>query len=708
MKSGLFPVAAALALLASAAAQDRAGAAGHWAFAKPERPAPPRLRDPSWARDPLDAFVLERLEAERLAPNPAADPRTLIRRLSLDLVGLPPTRDEVRAFVADPSEAAYEALVDRLLARPQFGENLARGWLDLVRFADTNGVHHDHYRELSAYRDWVIRAFADNLPYDRFVVDQIAGDLRPEAGDDAKIASGFHRLHRIIDVGTALPEESYTNNVVDRVTAVGTAFLGLTVHCAVCHDHKYDPISQREFFGLFAFFNNLDGAPETGGRHGTDFRRGLQPPYIEFPDPAQRAALEDLAPRIAAAQARIAALEAEPAEARRPDFDAELDAARKVRGRLIAERDAVVVEVPAAMVMKERGEPRPSFLLRRGDYQSPGPEVERHTPAFLPPLRPAGDLPTRLDFARWLVSPEHPLTARVAVNRIWQHLFGTGLVKTSEDFGTQGEAPSHPQLLDELAVSFVASGWDLKALVRRIVTSSTYRQASAAPTSRFRADPENRLLARGPRFRLDAEVIRDQILATSGLLQPTMFGRSVKVPQPPGLWEAVALPDSYPRVHVADPGDAIHRRSIYTFWKRSLPPPQMTILDAPAREACVARRERTNTPLQALLLLNETEYLRAAAHLARTSLASPMADAARLDAIFETVTARIPADAVRTELLALLDDLRASYRRAPDQARALLGEAGEGGAPLDRTAEQAAWTLVVSTIHNLDLTRNKD
>lgn len=679
---------------------------GHWAFRAPDAGIePPAVRDLRWCREPLDAFVLARLEQEGLTPTAEADPRTLVRRLHLDLTGLPPTPDEVRAFVADPSEAAYRAAVDDLLSRPTYGEHFARPWLDAVRFADTNGIHHDHFREVSPYRDWVIRALNENLPYDRFVIDQVAGDLHPEPTQDQLVASGFHRLHRIIDVGTALPEESYTNNVIDRVTAYSTAFLGLTAHCAVCHDHKSDPLKQTEFYGLFAFFNNLDGAPETGGRSGTDFRRGLQPPYVEMPSPEQAAALERAQSAFASADAEVRRLEGLPEAERAEDYAKELDAKRKDRQRLARDRDAIRMTVPAALVMRERAEPRASFLLRRGDYQQPGAEVPRGTPAFLPPLEADGDtIPSRMDLARWTVRPDHPLTARVAVNRVWQSIFGVGLVKTQEDFGVAGDAPSHPALLDHLATGFVASGWDTKELVRRIVLSATYRQSSAAPTERFRQDPENRLLARGARFRLDAEVIRDQVLAVTGLLDRTMFGPSIKVPQPPGLWEAVALPDSYPRVHTADPGTARYRRSVYTFWKRGLPPPQMTILDAPSREACVARRERTNTPLQALLLLNEPEYLAAARHLATQSLGEALTDRDRIDRLHEAVTSHLPTETARAALLAALADLRAHYLAHPELARALAADESIDEGP---AAERAAWTLTVSTLLNLDATRNR-
>jgi hypothetical protein len=636
--------------------------ADHWAFIPAAREG---------GTEGLDVIVARRLARSGLTPSRRADRRTLIRRLSLDLTGLPPTRADLHQFLADDAPHAYERVVDELLGSPRYGEHMAKAWLDLVRFADTNGVHHDHLRDLSPYRDWVIRAYNDNLAYDRFVVDQLAGDLHPEPSSDQLVASGFNRLHMIIDRGTALPEESFARNVIDRVTAVGTAFLGLTVQCAVCHDHKYDPFSQRDFYRLSAFFNNLDGEPETGSGE-LDKKRGLQPPYLELPSEGQAAQLAELAAGIAAGGEGVA------------EFEARQLALRRV--------------VPAAMVMRERPEPRPAFVLIRGAYDDPGERVERGTPSFLPALASEGEVPSRMDFARWLVSPGHPLTARVAVNRIWQRLFGVGLVRTSEDFGTQGEWPSHPDLLDELTLSFVESGWDVKALVRRIVLSSTYQQASAGTPESFIQDPENRLLARGARFRLDAEVIRDQFLASSGLLSTTMYGRSVKPPQPSGIWQAVTLPSSYPRRYEPDEGEAVVRRSIYTFWKRGMPPPQMSILNAPTREACTSRRERTNTPLQALLLLNESEYLRAAVSLAASVLAGEASsDAERLEEVYERITAHVPDEDEQATLLSLVHDLRASYQ----------AEGGLTDALADGDPELAAWTLVANAVYNLDVTKTR-
>lgn len=703
----------------------------HWAFVAPTKPATPVLTNSSWSEQAIDRFIMRKLEAASLKPSPRASKRTLIRRLGFDLTGLPPSRSEIQAFLADDSNDAYERLVDRLLAKPGYGEHMTRYWLDLVRFADTNGVHHDHYRELTPYRDWVIRSFNQNLSFDRFTIDQIAGDLYPKPTDDQLIASGFHRLHMIIDRGTALPEESLARNVIDRVTAVGTAFMGLTVQCAVCHDHKYDPIEQRDFFSLSAFFNNLDGAAETGSRGTQDFRRGLQPPYKNFPSAQQALALEGLDGKLTVAkqllddvQAEVASLSKSDAEqsaseshgegggsdkeAVPPELEARRERAKSQWQELRRERDKIMMAVPAAMVMKERTEVRPTHIFIRGDYDKLGDRVERDTPGFLPPMKPVpqGSHRSRMDLAEWLVNPAHPLTARVCVNRIWQQLFGVGLVKTAEDFGTQGEPPSHPDLLDHLSMAFVESGWDCKALVKQIVMSAAYQQSSKATPEAFERDPDNRLLARGSRFRLDAEVIRDQILATSGLLNPSLYGKSVKPPQPAGIWKAVTLPDSLPRTYVADTGDKAMRRSLYTFWKRGMPPAQMAILNAPTRESCIARRERTNTPLQALLLLNESEYLKAARHLACSTLAvDELSPAARLTAVYETITSMLPDAQESDVLLRSVRELLAMYEREP----ALAAQMCEGITLADgqSTAEVAAWTMLVSIIYNLDVVKTR-
>ena len=672
-----------------------------WAFKIPALPDSPRVENTSWSDQPIDLQVLKKLESVDRLPAPEADPRTLIRRVTFDLTGLPPTRSEIAAFLKEyqrAPEQAWEQLVDRLLARPQYGEHVGRYWLDLVRFADSNGMHKDFYRNHAAYRDWVIRAFNDNLGYDDFVRYQLAGDLYPEPTRDQLVASGFNRLHLIIDVGTALPEESFSKNVIDRVTSVGTAFMGLTVHCAQCHDHKFDPITQEDFYSLSAFFNNLDATPETVSGRGP--KMGLQEPFISLGTDEQQNRLKELEQAIR--QLNTLKKFADDIQA-----DKELAALSK---RLEQERDKLDAAIPKAMVMKERADVRPTFILARGQYDAPGREVSRNTPRFLPPLKTTGGVASRMDLAEWFVDPSNPLTARVAVNRFWQQFFGVGLVKTAEDFGSQGDVPSHPELLDYLAASFVQSGWDVKALMKQIVMSKTYRQSSVAESEQFQADADNRLLARGPRFRLDAEMIRDQILATSGQLSDEMFGPSVKPPQPAGLWEAVSMIGER---YQADSGEAIRRRSVYTFWKRSMPPPQMTILNAPMRDACVARRERTNTPTQALLLLNEPEYLKAARELALLTLAQPAPQ--RLDFIWETVTAKVPDEQEKAVLQNLLADLQEKYTAQPELARELCqgvqltaGESATDAAANQAQAELAAWSVLGNLLYNLDITKTKD
>lgn len=613
----------------------------HWAFVPPVRTRP-EVKHESWRKGSIDPYVMARLENEGRMPSAEADRRTLIRRVTFDLTGLPPSLPEIHAFLTDDSPGAYARLVDRLLQKPAYGEHMARYWADLVRLADTNGMHKDFYRNFATYRSWLIRSFNDNLRFDDFIRYQVAGDLYEKPTDDQLIASGFNRLHLIIDRGTALPEESHHKNVLDRVEAFGTAFLGLTVQCAQCHEHKYDPISQKEFYGLYAFFNNLDGAPETEGAP----KGGIQQPAVPLGGDA---------------------------------------------GKL-------------AMVMKERGTPKQTFLLIRGAYDDPGEEVQRGTPAFLPALNKKEGDSSRMDLAEWLTDPEHPLTARVTVNRFWQQFFGVGLVKTSEDFGVRGEWPSHRELLDELALSFVESNWDVKKLVRAIVLSKTYRQSSDAAPDDFKRDPENRLLARGPRYRMDAELIRDQILFLSGKLNTTMFGESVKPPQPAGLWKAVSM--AAPFTYVPDTGDAIYRRSFYTYWRRAMPPPQMTILNAPSREFCTTRRERTNTPLQALLMMNEQEYFNAARSCAALTLKEVNRDHEKgLVLLCEKVTSHKP----QGEQLELLRETLAAFREIYSEDKSLteLVTPELADAEFDERVDLAAWTLLTHSLLNLEVAKVK-
>ena len=684
-----------------------------WAFVPPKKPSLPKVKNASWSKHPVDAFTLAEMEENKLKPSSAADKRTLIRRVTFDLTGLPPTREEIKQFIADKGTNAYENLVDRLLAKKQYGEHMTKYWLDLVRFADTNGRHHDHYRDMTPYRDWVIKSFNNNLKYDDFVRYQLAGDLYEKPTQDQLVASGFNRLHLIIDRGTAPPEESYTRNVIDRVTAVGTAFMGLTVQCAVCHDHKYDPITQKDFFALYAFFNNFAGGPETGGRSGNDFKNGLQKPYISLGTPSQQAKLEKLKSDLDKLYLKRKPLDSQSKNLKKSqkkedqqkytELIAELKTLSNIITPLEADRNKLLATIPAAMVMKEASKVKPSYILKGGVYDQKGDVVERNTPEFLPPLKKQNKLASRMDFANWLIE-SNPLTGRIAVNRFWQQLFGVGIVKTSEDFGAQGEVPSHPKLLDHLTTYFEKSDWNVKALMKYMVMSKTYRQSSSAPKEQFEKDAENRLLARGSRYRMDSEMIRDQILFTSGQLSSKMYGKSVKPPQPAGLWKAVAMPYSYPKLFKADNGDAIYRRSVYTFWKRGMPPPQMTILNAPVREECIARRERTNTPLQALLLMNENEFMKAAGQLAQKTLAQvSLNDEQKLLQIYETITSKLPDAEEKQILLRLIKDTKIYYKANPKEAASLSSLVG-GKA----TAELATWTMLVNSLYNLDITKTRE
>lgn len=686
-----------------------------WSFVPPKPQTLPRVEHSDWIAHPIDQFVLANLESKQLKPQPAADKRTLIRRVTLDLTGLPPTREAIHQFEQDDAPDAYAKLVDRLLSTPQYGEHMARYWLDLVRFADTNGMHHDHYRELSQYRDWVIRAFNANMPYNEFATNQLAGDLLENATTDQQIASGYNRLHMVMDRGTNPPQESYTRNVVDQVSAFGTVFMGMTLECAVCHDHKYDPVKQKDFYQLFAFFNNIDGDPETPGRD-------QQPPILQLPTPEQASSLNGLDKQIASLKQEVEKLKESLKELTSSnksgktsgviaDSTNELQDQLKQKeselSRVATAREELVRDIPIALVMKERADIRPAYMLIRGAYDQPGEEVSRNTPAFMPPLKSSIELKTRLDLARWVTDKQNPLTARVTVNRFWQQFFGVGLVKTSADFGAQGEYPSHPELLDNLATTFVDSSWDVKSLVRSIVMSKTYQQSSRVSPDEYRADAENRLLARGSRIRLDSEVIRDQILDISGLLNSAMYGKSVKPPQPADLWKTVSMVSSSTYSFKEDTGDKIYRRSFYTFWKRAMPPPQMTIFDAPTRESCTSRRERTNTPVQALLLMNESQYFEAARHFAQQLLAeSNQSDADRLRIAFESITSHLPDATEQADLQRGLEGFRTIYREDVEAAKALTSDLTLTNDAL--RVDLAAFTMVVNSLFNLDAAKTRE
>jgi len=639
----------------------------HWSLVPIRDVSLSKVDDHERNEHPIDRLVYRQLDQRHLQPSPEADARTLIRRLSFDLTGLPPSREEVDLFLDDASGGVYERLVDRLLESPHYGEHMARYWLDLVRYADTHGLHADDYREMFKYRDWVIDAFNRNQSFDSFILEQVAGDLLPNPSNDQLVASGFNRLHLSNSAGSALEEELYYNNVVDRVNAVGTVFLGLTLGCAQCHDHKSDRITMREYYQIFAFFNNLDGLSHTQ-------RKKSPPPFLSFPSNKQSVLMSEL-------KAKLDANSADKDEV----------------GKLKKELASLERAVPTTMIMRERSEMRPAHIYRRGLYDQAGDEAQRRTPQALPPMKPDQPL-NRLGFGQWLIDRDHPLTARVVVNRFWQQLFGVGLIKTSEDFGVLGSAPSHPELLDHLAHRFVESGWDVKALLKYIVTSRTYRQTSSASEEAYRQDPENRWLSRGSRSRLDAEMLRDQALAVSGLLDRTLFGRSVKPPQPDGLWKSVALAVSNTRVYEPDQGADIYRRSIYTFWKRSIPHPVMTIFDAPTREVCTARRERTNTPLQALILMNEPQFVECAVTFAkRTLIEGGTTDMDRMRYVWEKTTSwTIDAD----EMEMMLNGLRFFRDAYAERSSIPLGDT-------ELNQEEAAWTMVVHTLLNLNIVKTR-
>ncbi len=904
----------------------------HWSFIKPERPALPAIKNQRWPRNPIDAFILARLEQEKLHPGHEADKFTLIRRVTFDLTGLPPTPAEVDAFIADSDPAAYEHLVDRLLRSPRYGEHEAQYWLDAARYGDTHGLHLDNERSMWPYRDWVVNAFNRNLPFNEFAIEQLAGDLLPSPSRDQIVASGFNRCNVTTSEGGAIDEEFYVRYAVDRTETMATTWLGLTLGCAVCHDHKYDPISQKEFYQLYAFFNNQNETAMDGNAL-------LPPPILRLPTPEQEQRLAQLDEQIAATQKRIQVEAAkidyhepevrpEPAPTEPRDFvwieddfpagaqvgsdgaalnwvtgnralsgnralartasgraqdyftgatppllvstqdtffayvfleptnvprtimlqlhstdwsyranwgdvDAiewgekgtpskllmgdlpkagewvrlEISAARlglpegtKIDGLAFTQfggtvywdkiglhtatpqedrsresllaweqlearlgksdvpqniREAIKVKadarqpeqvklireyylanvyaparnifaplnqglaelrdqrqqvdnaVAATMVSHEREKPREAFVLKRGQYDQRGEPVVRAVPAVLPPLT-ATTTTNRLDLARWLVSPDQPLTARVTVNRFWQQFFGIGLVKTAGDFGATGEWPSHPELLDWLATEFMQSGWDMKHLIRLMVTSATYRQSSAVTPALVQRDPENRLLARGPRFRLDAEMIRDNALFVSGLLVEKMGGRGVRPYQPSGIWEAVGYTTSNTAKFEQDHGDALYRRSLYTFWKRTAAPPYLTTFDAPSREKYCTRRERTDTPLQALVTMNDPQYVEAARHLGARMMAHDRETAQRLEYGFRLVLARRPTAFEKSVLTDTLEKYLAKYQQDQDAAQKLVAVGESPVADQLNRPELAAYTMVGSLLLNLDETLNKN
>jgi len=930
----------------------------HWSFIPPQRPAVPQPKQADWVRNPIDAFILFELEKRGLKPAPEADRRTLARRLSLDLTGLPPAPERVEAFVNDKSPDYYERFVDELLASPHWGEHRARYWLDAARYADTHGIHFDNYREMWSYRDWVIRAFNANQRFDQFTIEQLAGDLLPNPTLDQRIATGFNRCNITTNEGGIIDEEYVVLYARDRTETTATVWMGLTMGCAVCHDHKYDPFSMKDFYSLSAFFNNSTQPARDGNIPNT-------PPVIPVPRLEDRERWSLLQEELNQARGRIDARKrvAQPLfeswlttatashlanrlAVREPDFAMPLDEGsgktvrvrhsnqertvplpagyswatvnnapsglqiqpgsaalefpefgdfdanqpfsvsvwlypnqRNVNGALLARMNpkngfrgwdiwlqqdkvglhlihdwtqgnglkvvskspltlrkwqqvtvsyngsgkaagvqiridgqAVPVEVEAdqlqgsirtevpfkigqrdstdriqgiflrdlrihqsavsalqieqmtaheriqqllaqppekrsqkdreelfhnwlliedaeyqelllayraleqeetaiksrgtiAHVWNEKPGEAMAFILHRGEYDKRRDPVKADTPAALPPL--PSDFPrNRLGLARWLLRDEHPLTARVTVNRFWQELFGVGLVRTSEDFGTTGELPSHPELLDWLAVEF-RSDWDVKRFFKLLVSSATYRQSAVATREKLELDPHNRLLSRGPRFRMDAEMIRDYALAVSGLLVPKIGGPSVKPYQPDGVWEAVAMIGSNTRHYQRDSGDNLYRRSLYTFWKRSAPPAFLDVLNAPNRETCTVRRDRTNTPLQALLTLNDVQYVEAARVLAEKAVKASAEPGQRAQFLAQRVLCRPFVAEELAIVQTLVSQLREKYLAAPTEAKRLISFGESKPDPAVDPIDLAVWTMVANQLLNMDEVLNK-
>jgi Protein of unknown function (DUF1553)/Protein of unknown function (DUF1549)/Planctomycete cytochrome C len=650
----------------------------HWAFEPPRRPGQPTVKDRSWPRNPIDEFVLARLEKEGIGPSPTAERTTLIRRLALDLTGLPPEPTDVDAFLASSSRDVDEALIDRLLASPHYGERMAMDWLDGARYADTNGFQNDFARTMWPWRDWVIAALNRNQPFDQFLTEQVAGDLLPGASLSQRIATGFNRNNRSVTEAGSIDEEYRVENAVDRVETTATVFLGLTMGCARCHDHKFDPISQAEFYQFFGFFNSVK---EQGVYTET---RGNVPPLIALPTARDEQRLRELDTAITAAKKKNLGDEVK---------------------KLEKEKSEHQKNITSVMVMEDTDKPRPTYVLKRGRYEMPDTsrQLEPGLPSSLANL-PSGVLRDRLGLGRWLVWSENPLTARVTVNRIWQHHFGTGLVKTAENFGVQGEPPSHADLLDWLATELIRKDWDVKAIHRLIVTSATYRQTSRVSPTLLACDPENRLLARGPRFRLPAEIVRDNALAIAGLLTNRIGGPSVKPYQPTGLWEELAG-GAGEGPYVQDKGPSLYARSLYVYRKRTVPHPILATFDASTREVCQVKRSRTNTPLQALELLNDVTYIEAARDLAQRAMAKGGCTAdERIAFVFRRALARPPSQRELEVLVRGLERYRQAFKNDPSAAAQMIRH---GESPLDSKldpAELAAYTATASVILNLDET----
>ncbi|SHI65408.1 Planctomycete cytochrome C [Arenibacter nanhaiticus] len=636
----------------------------HWAYIPPKKNKPPRTEKTDWAENEIDAFVLQVLEANNLSPSARASEETLIRRISLDLTGLPPSPTQVQQLLADDSKENISKIIDAFLGSSAYGERMTQSWLDVARYADSHGYQDDSYRTMWPWRDWVIHAFNSNLPYDQFLTWQLAGDLLPNATKEQVLATGFNRNHPITQEGGVIQEEYRTNYVLDRTNTLGKGILGITLECAQCHDHKYDAISQRNYFEFFAFFNQVN-------------EKGLQ---------------------LDAVQAKNQKFFADP-----PYIEISKEESDDVLSFINMKKTPEI----KVMVMNDSA-PKTTYILNRGEYDQPTDSVQPATPEAIFPF--SEKLPkNRLGLAQWLTDTKNPLTARVHVNRIWAMLFGKGLVETSEDFGVQGSLPTHPKLLDWLAVDFMEHGWDTKYLLKKIMLSATYQQKSELRPDLKKVDPDNKLLARAERFRMSGEMIRDYILATSGLLNPEIGGPSVKPYQPAGLWEETNAGGNRGVLtkYIPDEGDDLYRRSLYTLWKRTLPPPNMTIFDAPTRDFSEVRRQKTNTPLQALVLQNDVQILEAARVMAQRMIMEKPNNTDLVTDVFKRILIRAPK---KKELLILdsyYQDALKLYKNNTEDAQKLIAVGDYEQLDTD-VAKTAALMLTAQAIYNLDETITKE
>ena len=658
----------------------------HWAFSPPVKTKLPQVRQQDWPRNEIDYFVLARQEQAGLKPNPEAGKEMLLRRLSFDITGLPPGIALMDAFLKDKTAAGYEKIIGQLFREKAYGEKMAADWMDVARYADSHGYQDDYYRTQWPWRDWVIHAFNQNMPYDQFITWQLAGDLLPERSREQLLATAFNRNHKITEESGAIDEEYRVMYVVDRTNTVGKALLGMTLECAQCHDHKFDPISQKEYYQFYAFFNNV---AEYGIEELTPGFSRKSPAKIPF----MEITAQDLGGILSFVKKLDSASLAAP-----------------VLGELKSGRNYEAIAPQAALlrvsVMGDLDTLRRSFILERGQYDAHGPEVTAGTPRSIlsfPDRYPRN----RLGLSQWLFDPQNPLTARVYVNRVWQGIFGVGLVPTAGDFGMQGELPTHPELLDWLAKDFMENGWDIQKLIRKIVTSATYRQSAAVGPDKLKQDPQNRLLARYPRYRLPAGHIRDLVLASSGLLVPEVGGPSVKPYQPAGLWEAATSGRGNLTTYKQDTGAALYRRGLYTFIKRTVPPPTMILFDASTRDVCEVAPIRTNTPLQALVMMNDPTVLEAAKVLAAKLLRESSSGEQKIQKAFRLIVGR-KADAKEAAILAAYyQEQLQVLRRDAAAARKLLAL---GQYPVQGPQDVPRWAAfmqVVQMMYNLEETITK-